>query len=59
VFATTSTLRDQLDAGTAESLFLLGKYLVLINRQSLHDQVARAVQPRTWEPSPAASDTTP
>jgi hypothetical protein len=59
VFATTSTLRDQVDAGTAESLFLLGEYLVLINRHSLHEQVARAVYPRTWEPSPAPSDTTP
>jgi hypothetical protein len=59
VFATTSTLRDQLDAGTAESLFLLGKYLVLINRHSLHEQVARAVYPRTWDSSPAPSDTTP
>jgi hypothetical protein len=59
VFATTSTLRDQFDAYTVESLFLLGKYLVLINRHSLHEQVARAVYPRTWDSSPAASDTTP
>jgi predicted acylesterase/phospholipase RssA len=49
VFATTSTLRDQFDAETADSIFLLGEYLVLINRHSLQEQVARAVYPRTWE----------
>jgi predicted acylesterase/phospholipase RssA len=51
VFATTSTLRDQFDAETADSIFLLGKYLVLINRHSLQEQVARAVYPRTWDGS--------
>ncbi|MDQ3997862.1 MAG: patatin-like phospholipase family protein, partial [Gemmatimonadota bacterium] len=59
VFATTSTLRDQLDAGAAESLFLLGKYLVLINRHSLHEQVARAVYPRTWESRASATPPAP
>jgi predicted acylesterase/phospholipase RssA len=49
VFATTSTLRDQFDAETADSIFLLGEYLVLINRHSLQEQVARAVYPRTWD----------
>ena len=52
VFAATSTLRDQFDAETAESLFLLGEYLVLINRHSLHEQVARAVYPRAWDVGP-------
>jgi predicted acylesterase/phospholipase RssA len=59
VFATTSTLRDQFDAGTADSLFLLGKYLVLINRHALQAQVGRAVYPRPSESSPAASDSLP
>jgi hypothetical protein len=54
VFAATSTLRDQFDADTVDSLFLLGKYLVLINRHSLHEQVARAVFPRAWDTGPAS-----
>jgi hypothetical protein len=58
VFANTSTLRDQFDPYTVESIFLLGQYLVLINRQSLHEQVARAVYPRTWT-QPAASPPPP
>jgi hypothetical protein len=59
VFATTSTLRDVVDPDTADSLFLLGQYLVLINRHSLQQQVARVLYPWTWESSRAASDTTP
>ena len=35
VFARTSTLRDQLDSDTIDSLYLLGQYLVLLNRPYL------------------------
>jgi hypothetical protein len=59
VFATTSTLRDQFDAETAESLYLLGKYLVLINRHSLQQQAARVAGPRAPEPIEAPSDPLP
>jgi predicted acylesterase/phospholipase RssA len=52
VFSSTSTLRDQIDPDTVDSLFLLGKYLALINRQSLHEQIARAVYPRAWDKAP-------
>ena len=59
VFANMSTLRDQVDPGTAESIFLLGQYLVLINRASLQEQVARAVTPRSWDQIPAAATPPP
>jgi hypothetical protein len=71
VFATTSTLRDQFDEETANSIFLLGEYLTLINRHSLQQQVARLATPVQAAPaaapapvavpadsSKAASDTT-
>lgn len=51
IFSATSTLRDQFEPETAESIFLLGQYLVMINRQSLQEQVAR-VSPRAPAPSP-------
>jgi hypothetical protein len=41
VFAATSTLRDQLDAPTVDSLFLLGQYLVFLNRPSLQYHAVR------------------
>jgi hypothetical protein len=51
IFSATSTLRDQFEPETAESIFLLGQYLVMINRQSLQEQVAR-VSPRAPAPNP-------
>ena len=55
VFSATSTLRDQFDAETVESIFLLGQYLVMINRQSLQEQVAR-VSPRAPQAPPTPSE---
>ncbi len=55
VFSATSTLRDQFDALTVESIFLLGQYLVMINRESLQAQVAR-VSPRAPQAAPTASE---
>jgi hypothetical protein len=57
IFSATSTLRDQFDEGTANSIFLLGQYLVMINRQSLQEQVARAVTPGSWQASPTSPPT--
>jgi predicted acylesterase/phospholipase RssA len=62
IFSATSTLRDQFEPETADAIFLLGQYLVMINRQSLQEQVAR-VSPRApapiTAPVPAAvSDST-
>lgn len=47
VFVHTSTLEDQLDASTADSIFLLGEYLVRFNKP----YILRYAGPRTAPPA--------
>ena len=58
-FVETTTLRDQIDRQTAESIYLLGRYLVWLNRRYLVCHLSQAEQKKTThqEPDPHICET--
>jgi predicted acylesterase/phospholipase RssA len=58
-FVETTTLRDQIDRQTAESIYLLGRYLVWLNRRYIVCHLSQAEQSKTThqEPDPHICET--